>query len=46
MQSAHFESEKKSQKNAIHLKIAWHIKRKKKNIEQRERKTKNDKKSN
>ena len=37
---------KSSQKDASHQKIAWISKRQKKNIKKRERKTKNEKKSN
>ena len=37
---------KKSQKWCSHLKIAWHSKRQKKNIEKREKETNNEKKAN
>ena len=45
--ATHLKNEKKSSpKDAIHLKIAWHSKRQKKNVEKRERETKSQKKSN
>ena len=46
MQSAILKIKKNLKKDASYLKIAWHSKRQKKNIEKWERKTKNEKKSN
>ena len=46
LQSAPLKDEKKfSQKDVSHLKMAWHSKRRYKNIQKSERKTKNEKKS-